>query len=192
MINRRSFGWSMDFVVTPASSAVRRVVGGRCGVAGGHLSGLARQPDRARRGAAGGLMRAALIRVLVLAAARGAAASATAERDRGRASLEHGSALPRRRRRRRFRARDGAARVSFSRGPRQPPEYRTEWWYFTGNLATASGPHFGFELTFFRYALAPRATPRDGASAWRAEQVWMAHFALTDVGGRSVRRRANA
>ena len=25
------------------------------------------------------------------------------------------------------------------------PEYRTEWWYFTGNLATASGRHFGFD-----------------------------------------------
>jgi predicted secreted hydrolase len=63
------------------------------------------------------------------------------------------------------------------------PEYRTEWWYFTGNLATAENRHFGFELTFFRYALAPRAAEPDGASAWRAEQVWMAHFAITDTEG---------
>jgi predicted secreted hydrolase len=63
-------------------------------------------------------------------------------------------------------------------------EYRTEWWYFTGNLATASGRHFGFELTFFRYALAPDDAAHDGESAWRAEQIWMAHFAITDTEGR--------
>jgi predicted secreted hydrolase len=61
------------------------------------------------------------------------------------------------------------------------PEFRTEWWYFTGNLATAEGRHFGFELTFFRYALAPQSEPQPGASDWRARQVWMAHFAVTDT-----------
>ena len=61
-------------------------------------------------------------------------------------------------------------------------EFRTEWWYFTGNLATPEGRHFGFELTFFRYALAPATSQRlEGASAWRADQVWMAHFAITDT-----------
>ncbi len=69
------------------------------------------------------------------------------------------------------------------------PAYRTEWWYFTGNVATNSGRHFGFELTFFRYALAPPIDRREGASAWRTEQVWMAHFALTDTAnGRFVAR----
>jgi predicted secreted hydrolase len=61
-------------------------------------------------------------------------------------------------------------------------EFRTEWWYFTGNLATPEGRHFGFELTFFRYALAPASAQRlEGASAWRTDQVWMAHFAITDT-----------
>ena len=63
-------------------------------------------------------------------------------------------------------------------------EFRTEWWYFTGNLATPEGRHFGFELTFFRYALAPATGQRrEGASAWRADQVWMAHFAIADTAG---------
>ena len=68
-------------------------------------------------------------------------------------------------------------------------EYRTEWWYFTGNLSTQSGRHFGFELTFFRYALAaPQARSAD-ASAWRADQIWMAHFAITDTAtGRFIAR----
>ena len=63
-------------------------------------------------------------------------------------------------------------------------EFRTEWWYFTGNLETPEGRHFGFELTFFRYALAPATAQHlEGASAWRTDQVWMAHFAITDTAG---------
>ena len=30
------------------------------------------------------------------------------------------------------------------------PEFRTEWWYFTGNLDGADGRLFGYQLTFFR------------------------------------------
>ena len=84
---------------------------------------------------------------------------------------------------------DGFARATAPRGFVFPadhgshPDYRTEWWYFTGNLAGAAGRHFGFELTFFRYALAPPAKSLDNASAWRAQEIWMAHFALTDSAG---------
>jgi predicted secreted hydrolase len=42
------------------------------------------------------------------------------------------------------------------------PEYRTEWWYYTGNVAARDGRRFGFQLTFFRSALAP---PSPEASA---------------------------
>jgi predicted secreted hydrolase len=62
------------------------------------------------------------------------------------------------------------------------PEYRTEWWYFTGNLEDAGGRAFGYELTFFRIGLSPRPVPT--GSAWRANQMFMAHFALTDVEGK--------
>ena len=58
--------------------------------------------------------------------------------------------------------------------------FRTEWWYFTGNLFTAARRHFGFELTVFRLALQPFATER--ASAWGTNQIWLGHFALTDTG----------
>ena len=61
------------------------------------------------------------------------------------------------------------------------PEYRTEWWYYTGNLRTASGRHFGFQLTFFRLALAAAMPAR--SSAWASRQAYMAHFALTDTDG---------
>jgi predicted secreted hydrolase len=59
------------------------------------------------------------------------------------------------------------------------PGFRTEWWYFTGNLESTDGRRFGFQLTFFRNALAPE--PPDSPSAWAARDVWMAHLALTDV-----------
>jgi predicted secreted hydrolase len=62
------------------------------------------------------------------------------------------------------------------------PQFRQEWWYLTGNLDSASGERFGFELTFFRFALAPPAqAPVPGASAWRAREIYMAHFAVSDV-----------
>jgi predicted secreted hydrolase len=63
------------------------------------------------------------------------------------------------------------------------PELRTEWWYYTGNLETAAGRHVGFQLTFFRTALAPpdRVASVGGASAWSASQLYLAHFALTDT-----------
>ena len=62
------------------------------------------------------------------------------------------------------------------------PAFRTEWWYFTGNLEAAGGRRFGYQLTFFRNALAPGAVAR--ASHWAAREAWLAHFALTDVEGR--------
>jgi predicted secreted hydrolase len=63
------------------------------------------------------------------------------------------------------------------------PEYRTEWWYFTGNVTTAEGRHFGYQLTFFRTALAPESDARR-ASAWASRQLYMAHFAVTDTAAR--------
>jgi len=62
------------------------------------------------------------------------------------------------------------------------PEYRNEWWYLTGNLDTPQGRRFGFQVTFFRIALAPDMPVR--GSRWASRQVWMGHAALTDVTGR--------
>ncbi len=62
--------------------------------------------------------------------------------------------------------------------------YRTEWWYFTGNLDSPAGRRFGFQLTFFRNALAPPGEVEEAerGSAWAAGEAWLAHFALTDTG----------
>jgi predicted secreted hydrolase len=77
------------------------------------------------------------------------------------------------------------------------PQFRQEWWYVTGNLDDGGGGRFGFELTFFRFALAPppaATTVSGGAeagsapparSAWRTREIYLAHFAITDVGAKS-------
>ncbi len=56
--------------------------------------------------------------------------------------------------------------------------FRTEWWYYTGNLQNDDGRRFGYQLTFFRQALQPDSVPRQ--SAWASNQVYLAHFALSD------------
>ncbi len=63
------------------------------------------------------------------------------------------------------------------------PDYRTEWWYYTGNLETADGRHFGYQLTFFRHALVPEGEAPESDSDWRTNQLFFAHFTLTDVAG---------
>jgi predicted secreted hydrolase len=63
--------------------------------------------------------------------------------------------------------------------------FRHEWWYVTGHLDSASGEPFGFELTLFRFALQPPSAPEiEAPSAWRARQIYLAHFAVTDIGRR--------
>lgn len=63
------------------------------------------------------------------------------------------------------------------------PQFRTEWWYFTGNLRTVEGRHFGYQLTFFRHGIR-RDLPLN-ANSWSLRDVYLAHFALTDTRNRS-------
>ena len=86
-----------------------------------------------------------------------------------------------------FRTVTGPCGFVFPRDHGAHPDFRTEWWYYTGHLAGIDGRRFGFQLTFFRYRLAPpgqRENWPEPASAWRADQVYMAHLALTDVAGK--------
>ncbi|MEQ8168796.1 MAG: lipocalin-like domain-containing protein, partial [Candidatus Eremiobacterota bacterium] len=61
--------------------------------------------------------------------------------------------------------------------------FKTEWWYFTGNLNTKEGRHFGYELTFFRTALSANSLRR--TSLWSSKNIYMAHFAVSDVKNKS-------
>jgi len=61
------------------------------------------------------------------------------------------------------------------------PEFRTEWWYYTGHLTSSNGRKFGFQLTFFRHALRP--LPLRSKSSWSLHTLYFAHFAITDEEG---------
>ena len=76
-------------------------------------------------------------------------------------------------------------RFSFPQDHGPHPGFRNEWWYFTGNLQSADGRRFGYQLTFFKTALTPGTVSRE--SAWGTNQVFMAHFAVTDVAGKRFR-----
>ena len=90
--------------------------------------------------------------------------------------------------------------VEFPRDLGPHDDYQTEWWYYTGNLDAADGRRFGFQFTIFRRALVPEgdlaadladseeplksaesAQSADNASSWRTEQVYLAHFAISDI-----------
>ncbi len=70
-------------------------------------------------------------------------------------------------------------RFSFPDDHGPHPSFRNEWWYVTGNLDSERGRRFGFELTVFRFALTP--TVPEAISNWRSNQVYIAHFAITDA-----------
>ena len=65
----------------------------------------------------------------------------------------------------------------------QHPDFQAEWWYYTGNLADSAGNRYGFQLTFFRRGLTPGLADR--ASEWGSNQIYFAHFTVTDVTGGS-------
>lgn len=77
---------------------------------------------------------------------------------------------------------DTGRRFAFPDDHGAHPQYPTEWWYFTGNLATREGRHFGFQLTFLRIALSANAPQR--ASSWGTNQIYRGQFTLTDVEGK--------
>ena len=70
------------------------------------------------------------------------------------------------------------------------PDYKTEWWYFSGHLrinnetAKNKEPRFAYQFTLFRFALAPEnhnGHLTKDTSDWRSRHIYMAHVALTDL-----------
>ena len=75
------------------------------------------------------------------------------------------------------------------------PEFKHEWWYFTGNLSTSTGDRLGYQLTLFRIGLKPEekviktkdyvsgasGQQSEQESDWRTNHIYMGHLALTDI-----------
>ena len=80
----------------------------------------------------------------------------------------------------------GPCNLEFPRDHGAHPGYRTEWWYYTGNLRSEKGDPYGFQLTFFRIRISPPGDEKNWPSkpsAWRVSQVYLAHAAVSDIAG---------
>jgi predicted secreted hydrolase len=71
------------------------------------------------------------------------------------------------------------------------PDFKTEWWYYTGHFATQSGKRYGYQVTFFRFGLRDRQ--QDSKEAPLFSELYLAHFALSDIGAKkfTFRERIN-
>jgi predicted secreted hydrolase len=74
-------------------------------------------------------------------------------------------------------------KITFPRDHFSHPDFKTEWWYYTGHLKTEQGEPYGYQVTFFRYGLRDRQT-EDAENPPLFTDLYLAHFALSDKRGR--------
>lgn len=58
------------------------------------------------------------------------------------------------------------------------PEFKTEWWYYSGHLHSPDKKSYAYQLTFFRTGLTRE--PKLQKSKWAIQNLYFAHFAITD------------
>ena len=82
--------------------------------------------------------------------------------------------------------------LSFPADHYSHPDFKTEWWYYTGHLQAESGHRFGYQVTFFRFGVRDRQTNIKDKPPMFTD-LYMAHFALSDISGRNFlfRERIN-
>ncbi len=76
---------------------------------------------------------------------------------------------------------DGSRPLTFPQDFGAHEDFRTEWWYYTGNVQMSEGRPFGFELTIFRVGLLPPTAEVPSTSKWYGHSIYFAHFALSDI-----------
>jgi len=59
------------------------------------------------------------------------------------------------------------------------PDFKTEWWYYTGHLESDSGKRYGYQVTFFRFGLRDRQ--KEPRTKPLFSELYMAHFALSEI-----------
>lgn len=82
-----------------------------------------------------------------------------------------------------FERAESSRQFSFPTDHGPHPGFRNEWWYLTGNMVSAEGRRFGYQITFFNAALQPETEIQSTDSGWKSNRLWMAHAAITDVEG---------
>ena len=81
--------------------------------------------------------------------------------------------------------------LSFPADHYSHPDFKTEWWYYTGHLQTENGRRFGYQVTFFRFGVRDRQSNIKETPLFT--ELYMAHFALSNISGRNFlfRERIN-
>ena len=82
-------------------------------------------------------------------------------------------------------------KITFPADHYSHPDYKTEWWYYTGHLEGSSGKRYGYQVTFFRFGLRERQKATQQMPLFT--DLYMAHFALSDINNRKFffRERIN-
>ncbi len=78
-----------------------------------------------------------------------------------------------------FKKADSVIEFSFPRDHFAHPEFRTEWWYFTGNLYSSDGRRFGYQVTIFRNGIFP--VESEDTTGNSASAVYSAHIGVSDI-----------
>jgi predicted secreted hydrolase len=60
------------------------------------------------------------------------------------------------------------------------PDFKIEWWYYTGHLKSEGGKRYGYQVTFFRFGLRDRQQEVKDKPPLFTE-LYLAHFALSDI-----------
>jgi predicted secreted hydrolase len=82
-------------------------------------------------------------------------------------------------------------KLSFPADHYSHPDFKTEWWYYTGHLETESGKQYGYQVTFFRFGVRDRQKEMKEQPLFT--ELYMAHFALSDIAAKKFifRERIN-
>jgi predicted secreted hydrolase len=75
-------------------------------------------------------------------------------------------------------------KFQFPRDHASHPDYKIEWWYYTGNVKTREGRRFGYQVTFFRVGIDHTPT---NPSRWAIRDLHMTHLAVSDDQGQRYR-----
>ncbi len=167
VINRRAFGWQIDFHITAQQFVNAFAVAMVAALVAGLVSGLANGARAVGQRHQGRVMKALLPIFLMSLAFAGCQRESSSREKPGvqsqvnaatpaeadRLSALRAEAMPTG-----FELADQPRRFDFPRDHGPHPTFRHEWWYVTGHLDAENGEPFGFELTFFRFALKPPAS----------------------------------
>src|SRR5262249_16807974 len=71
-------------------------------------------------------------------------------------------------------------KFDFARDYASHPEYKLEWWYYTGNVASQNGHRYGYQLTFFRIGVDYKPV---NPSRWAVRDFFSTHLGVNEIDG---------